>query len=223
MKSFLKMLHSTDPYFPIGAFTQSNGLETYVQKGIVHSFETMREYALSYIENSVYNELGVMYHAYRCETDADIARIDAVSSASRSSAEVRRGMRRMCMAFMRLHEGMGTGGALMRYKRLVEEGRCAGSYPAALGIYCAQVGADIERSLVMYAYSLLSALAVNGVKLIPLGQSDGQRVISDCLDAVEKAAKNAMKTEYEEIGISGGGFELRAIQHEGLYTRLYMS
>lgn len=223
MEGFLKMLQSTDPYFPTGAFTLSNGLETYVQKGIVHDFKTMREYALSFLENASYNELAFMYHACRCKTDEEIIRLDALSAASRSAAEVRRGMKRMCASFLRLHEGIGTGGALMRYKAMIDSGRCIGSYPVALGIYCSQTGADVRRALVMYGYSLLSALAVNGVKLIPLGQSDGQRVIAESLGAVEAAVKTAMETDYEELGISGGGFELRAVQHEGLYTRLYMS
>ena len=74
--SFFTMLQITDSIFPIGSYTQSNGLETYVQKGIVKDRETADEYLRSVLVNSyMYSDFLAVKLAYEYSKDMDIGRL----------------------------------------------------------------------------------------------------------------------------------------------------
>lgn len=77
--------------------------------------------------------------------------------------------------------------------------------------------------LSMYGYSILSAIVNNGVKLVPLSQMDGQRVLFQALEGLENAVVRALHVKTEELGISGSAFEIHCMDHEQLYSRQYMS
>lgn len=75
----------------------------------------------------------------------------------------------------------------------------------------------------MYAYSILSSLVNHAVKLVPLRQLDGQICLADAMKKIPSAAQAAMHINEDELGISGCGFDLRSMQHERLYSRIYIS
>mgnify|MGYP004571421817 FL=1 len=75
----------------------------------------------------------------------------------------------------------------------------------------------------MYGYSVISAIVNNAVKLVPLSQLGGQRILFEEMEKLTEAAEKAMKTETEMLGVSGAAYEIHCMNHEHLYSRQYMS
>ncbi len=98
-----------------------------------------------------------------------------------------------------------------------------GFFPISVGLFIREVGADIDTGLEMYGYSLLSSAVNHAVKLVPLSQLDGQRCLSKAAEKIPYAVKKAVSVQIKDLGISGSGFDLRSMQHEKLYSRIYIS
>ena len=90
------------------------------------------------------------------------------------------------------------------------------------GAFCL-IGADVYDGVAMYCYSLLSSMVNHAAKLVPLSQLDGQAALAKAIEEIPKAAELAMKVETDDLGIGGAGFDLRSMEHEKLYSRIYIS
>ena len=221
--SFMKLLQITDAFFPVGAFTLSNGLETYVQQERLRTPADLEAYLAAFLRSAAYNDLAVVARAWDYIDDfAALLRLDALAAASRIPREVREGARRMCQRFFRLAGQMGAGG-LERYAAAVRAGEAYGQYAVAFGLYARAQGIAREDAVAALAYNAVSAVVNNCVKLVPLGQHDGQRILHARLGDVLCAARLALDVPEEEIGLALPGLDLRAIQHEHLPARQYMS
>ncbi|MBT1180243.1 urease accessory protein UreF [Bifidobacterium vespertilionis] len=113
--------------------------------------------------------------------------------------------------------------ALDLYASLMESGRCRGLHSIAMGLYAADHATSIRDAAVMYGYSLLSALTMCAAKAIPLSQNAGQIALHDSFPRLVRAVDVAMTLKPEDLGISGAYLDIAAMQHETLYSRLYMS
>ena len=105
----------------------------------------------------------------------------------------------------------------------IAEGIFSGCYPVAAGFYIGASEADISQGLGIYCYNLLSAAVNHTVKLVPLRQTDGQKVLHSMLGKIPSAVEKTVDCDVSELGAGGFGFELRSMQHETLYTRIYIS
>ena len=74
-----------------------------------------------------------------------------------------------------------------------------------------------------YLYAQTSAMVTNCVKTIPLSQSAGQKLLSSCYNSFQEILSSVREWTEEDLCLSAPGFDLRGIQHEKLYSRLYMS
>lgn len=225
ISSFLKLLQSVDALFPVGAFTLSNGLEDYVVCERIRDIEDLREYLAGFMQLFPYHDLGIMALAHRqFQEDSFILELDHTAAACKGAREVREGTRRMCLRYLKAREAMGDcQRELARYRDAVAKGQAYGIHPIALGIYGAQVGIAPDLLLIMYGYSVLSAIVNNAVKLVPLGQLEGQRVLFSCMGELETLSKKAIQVELDEIGLSGAAQEYHCMHHEMLYSRQYSS
>ncbi|TPF85611.1 urease accessory protein UreF [Bifidobacterium sp. UTCIF-37] len=109
------------------------------------------------------------------------------------------------------------------YARLIASGRCRGVHAIAMGLYAADHAASVREAAVTYGYSLLSALTMCAAKAIPLSQYVGQVALHDSFPRLIRAVDIALTLKPEDLGISGAYLDIAAMQHETLYSRLYMS
>ncbi|MGN0183010.1 MAG: urease accessory protein UreF, partial [Candidatus Ornithomonoglobus sp.] len=201
-------------------FTLSNGMETYVSKGIVHDEKTLLCHLTSYLYILRFNDLAFASMARRGE---DIEELDMLCSAYRAPYELRDGSRRQCMRFLKLHTELDDYMSLKKYLSLIKEKKCDGHYCIAMGLFIKEIGTDIETALELYCYSIISAMTNHAVKLVPLRQLDGQRALFEASEKIPETVRGALRTDKSELGAGGCGFDIRSMQHEGLYSRLYMS
>lgn len=120
-------------------------------------------------------------------------------------------------------DGLYGSPSLDLYAGLIRERRCRGLHSIAMGLYAADHANDVRDAAIMYGYSLLSALTMCAAKAIPLSQYAGQVALHDSFSRLVRAVDIAMTLKPEDLGISGAYLDIAAMQHETLYSRLYMS
>lgn len=224
-KSFLSILQSVDAFFPIGAFTLSNGLEDYVTRERITSTGELQEYLAGFLEIFPYNDLGLLALAYQHSMEPKYLRkLDAIAGAMKASSEVRTGSIKMCSRYLKARVAMkDCNGTLRWYQEQIVKNAAVGFHPIALGIYAASVQLEEQTLLDMYAYSVISAIVNNAVKLVPLSQMEGQKILFEMLEQLKSVTDIAKQVELEDLGIAGTACEIHCMNHERLYSRLYMS
>ncbi|MFI3272687.1 MAG: urease accessory UreF family protein [Pseudomonadota bacterium] len=221
---FLHMLQVSDSTFPIGAFALSNGLETFVQERLLASCDDLREYIDSTLSFLPYTELGFFAHIFHGSQQAeDICAVDNLYSAYKTPLEVRKGSMKLCQRFLKLWERIEPIPILATYQKCIQERRCMGHYCIALALFAKSKNLTYADAASMYAYTILSAIVTNAVKNVPLSQFDGQSVLNAALPRIMDCVQCAQDVSLEELGMGGSAFDIYAMRHETLYSRLYMS
>lgn len=109
------------------------------------------------------------------------------------------------------------------YARLIAQGDCYGLHAIAMGLFAADKAPNLREAAVTYCYSLLSALVVCAVKAVPISQFAGQIALRNSFPDVVRAVDLAFRLEPDDLGVSGAYLDIASMQHETLYSRLYMS
>jgi urease accessory protein len=97
------------------------------------------------------------------------------------------------------------------------------AYPVAVAVAAAGHRIALQPALSAYLHAVAANLVSAGVRLIPLGQTDGQHVVAGLEPAVAAAAQQALVTNLEEIGSATFRVDLASMHHETQYTRLFRS
>jgi len=220
IESRIALLQAFDPLFPTGAYTMSGGMETYTQKGLVQDKSALVSYLKAQLYILPYGDLGICAKTAQGE---DFILMDNLCAAMKQPYEIRTGSEKLCTRFLKAQETLCNYPSLTAYRQAIKQEKCKGHYPVAVGLFIRDLNADIGDALELYCYSLLSQTVNHAVKLIPLGQSDGQAALFEALRLIPGAAQKAMAADVDDMGVSGCGFDLRAMQHETLRGRLYIN
>lgn len=216
----IRLMQALDSLFPIGTFTLSNGMETYTVKEIVKDKESLDKFLSAFMYMLPSNDLGF---AAKAAVGENIAVLDELCTASKSPFELRNGSIKLCARFIKAENALGKCYSLDKYSEMIAEGICVGHHSIAVGLFISDTGADITTGLEMYCYSLLSSMVNHAVKLVPLRQLDGQASLSAAMKNIQCAVKKVLDVSLDELGISCPGFDLRSMEHERLYSRIYIS
>ena len=141
----MHILQICDSLFPVGAFTLSNGLETYVQHDIITSPKGLEEYLHSYISVLPYNELGAAAAAYNAD-EKELCRLDEIYSAVKTPFEIRSGSEKVTRRFFKICNN-GRESFTGLYKSLTEQGICKGHQCIAYGLYMRDNGIELSEGL----------------------------------------------------------------------------
>lgn len=225
---FFYLLQISDPLFPIGGFTQSYGLETYVQKGIVHDAETSGKYLESYLLNSfLYNDFLAVRLSWEYTQNGDldkVLKLEEIFSASKAPSELRIANEKLGKRFLKILEFVLRENKMFSelYDK-VKAGNIEVSYPVMYGFCTNLLHIGKAETLAAISYSVASSIINNCAKLVPISQSDGQKILFNAHDVFQKILTEVEELKEDQLGICCFGFDLRAMQHERLYTRLYIS
>jgi urease accessory protein len=97
------------------------------------------------------------------------------------------------------------------------------AYPVAVGVAAAGHGVALEPALDGYLHAVTANLISAGVRLIPLGQTDGQRLLAAFEPVVAATRARALATPLDQVGGAAFRADLASMQHETQYTRLFRS
>lgn len=223
MKKFI-LLQINDASFPVGAYAHSNGLETYIQKGIVNDKDTAFKYIINKLKYGIlYTDLMAIKLVYKYRDDlSKILHIEELMEAGKVPYEVREGNKKMASRFLKTLKKLNYKSENNLFSEYSKVGRIS-SYSIVYGIYCCSMEIDFMEAIENFLYAQASGMVINCVKTIPLSQTDGQIMLSNIIKKFEDIKNNLINIEEELFMLSTVGFDIRCMEHECLYSRLYMS
>ncbi len=223
------LLQINDALFPIGGYSHSQGLETYIQKGIVHDQASAAQYLRQKLRWSIAPAelLAVrLVHEYAGTADlSGILRIETILDASRIPGEQRDASRKMGARFAKtmgkLKLPIPPNNIFHQYLH-ASEGKSM-NHCCIYSVFCSAMEMELDDTLTHYLYAQTSAMATNCVKTIPLSQSAGQQLLTGCYPCMQELIQQVKGQTEDDLCLSAPGFDIRGIQHERLYSRIYMS
>ncbi len=227
MTSLLHLLHLCDPSLPIGGFSHSAGLESYVQEGIVINNIMAKEFITHQLsQNIYYTDAAMVSLAYDATGNLDfktILELDELCNAVKLPMETRLASNKLGLRLLKIFEKNDSFVLCNRYLSLILSGMAYGHYCIAFGLIANAIEVNKEETLTAFYYNAAAGFITNAVKLIPLGQQAGQDILMSLFPLINELVEKSLVPDKDLIGYCCPSFDLRCMQHEQLYSRLYMS
>ena len=212
------------PAYPVGGFSYSSGIEWAVETGDIKDAESLRRWlSVMLAEGGGFCDAGLFAHAHRAVEQADDDALRAVAELAAALAPTKeRHLETTAQgnAFIEATAAAWPCAALERLKA-VWEGPVA--YPVAVAVAAAGHGVMCEPALPVFLQALAANWVSAGVRLVPLGQTDGQRVLAALEPVVTQTAQRALAANLDDIGSAAFRADLASARHETQYTRLFRS
>ena len=224
--AFLNGLRFIDSLFPTGGFAYSSGLEAAVQAGLVRTAVDLSRYVEDSLRFGLAPREAVA--AARAHRAAGLGQIAPALDADRELdamklvKEARLASRQMGRQVMRI-AGTEAGAApqLLRYREAIEEGRTPGHFPVSLGLTLGTMGWTRSDTVAAFLYHSVVGYLSAALKLLPIGQQEGQRLIQQWLPLVSRLSETidpaAQVVSWTPV------HDLYAMKHRRLASRLFRS
>jgi urease accessory protein len=212
------------PAYPVGAFSYSSGIEWAVESGDIKDAETLRAWLAVMIgDGGGFCDAVSFVHAHRAVTAHDEAGLRVVAELAAALVPSKERLLETTTQGRAFLDATRAAWPCEALARLDAAWDGAVALPIAVGVTCAGHGIGCEAALHAFLHALTANWISAGVRLIPLGQSDGQRVLAALEGVVAAAAARALNTPLDEIGSSALRADLASMRHESQYTRLFRS
>jgi len=212
------------PAFPVGAFSYSSGIEWAVEAGDVTDAATLRDWLAAMLtDGSGFCDAVFVVQSHRAVTlhdDTSLRDIAGLAAAFVPSRERQLETTTQGRAFI------DTARAAWSCDGLDEAVAAAGGpivYPVAVGLVSAAHFIPLEPALHAFLHAVVSNWISAGARLIPLGQTDSQRVLAQLEADVAATAKRALAAALDDLGSAIFRADLAGMRHETQYTRLFRS
>lgn len=219
-QNVLHLWQLISPALPVGAYSYSGGLEYAIDAGWVDSRDGVREWiALQLCEVQAYWDIPVLARLHGAFADGNALkarRWNALLRAGRESAELQA-------------EDLHLGGSLIQLLGDLEVGsaRTLGepepTFAMAFALATVHWDIGLREAAEGYLWAWCENQVAAAVKLVPLGQTDGQRLLLGLMEDIREAVDTGLMLEDEAIGASAPGVALASALHETQYTRLFRS
>ncbi len=222
-QSLLLLLQLCNSSLPLGAYSYSDAIETLVAKNIIHNSETLKTWLINELKyGSIRVEIGIFIRVYNSFLAHDYQKISYCNdwlSANRESQELRQ-------------QSWQIGNNLVRLINALESSHnphfvvlfpkpC--NRAIAFSLITAHWQIPLNQSRLGYIHNWLNNLISVGIKLIPLGQTEGQKILLEINQQLISITEEIMTIKDEDLASCSWGLSLASMQHETLYSRLFRS
>jgi urease accessory protein len=219
--ALVRLLQLVSPALPVGAYAYSQGLEQAVQVGWIQDEAGARDWVAGLLEHNLGQlDVPLLLRLHRAWSHADQDQVDywcRYLCAARETAELR-------------SEDRQTGTALAR---LLVDLDCAAArawvshpdvnWPAMFALAAVHWQVPAETAALGYLWAWCENQVAAAIKLVPLGQTAGQRILVDCAARIPAIASAAAGCEDEDIGQLAAALVMASAWHETQYSRLFRS
>ncbi len=226
--SHLRLWQLISPALPVGAYAYSQGLEYAVDQGWVKNEASAQAWITGVASHSVARlDLPVLVRMYSVWSENEpgdkkgdkneIVRWSRFLLASRESAEILAEDRHLGQALAKLLVDLEIEQA--------DEWRQSelSNFPAMFSLAAQQWQVSLDQTLAGYLWAWSENQVAAAIKLVPLGQTAGQRILSHLIEQIPVCVDEAIACEDEEIGVLCPGLAMASAKHETQYSRLFRS
>ena len=223
------LLQINDALFPVGGYSHSFGMETYIQNGVVHDAKSAEEYLkANFGQSFLYGDLLCVRLAWELAYEGDVdglAELEEIALASKSPEEIREASHKIGSRFIKTVRAMTEPHMWQNsvFDDYVGRIKKDASHAVAYGVCCASMEISRENALYAYLYAQVSAMLTCCVKAVPLSQTDGQKILFDLFGMMSDMLKKVEQLDGDDVYRSSPAFDIRSMEHEVLYSRLFMS
>ena len=216
--AFLRLLQLASPALPIGAFAYSQGVEPAVSAGVIHDEATTGAWLLGLLRGPLaHQDLAIFARLWRARAAGDAAaaiRWNAFLLASRPTSELQAEDRHLGAAFARV---------LATLDLPVDSAPAPATLASQLARAMVHYRIDLHTAAETFAFMWAEAQTSAAVRLVPLGQSAGVRVLARAAAAIPVAVDEALRLDDDDVGGAAPGLALLSATHETQYSRLFRS
>lgn len=216
-----QLLRLASPMLPVGAYSYSQGLEWVVEEGIVRDEQT----ALRWIGDALAFNIGTLeapvwrrlYEAWSTNDAAVAARWNEHFLAVRETAELRAETVQMGEALKLVLKATGEidAGPLDRIEQA--------AFPTAFSFAAQGLGVPLREGMIGYLWAWGENQVSAAMKLVPLGQSSGQRILARLIGLLPGIVARALEGDDDTLSNFAPGLAIASSRHETQYTRLFRS
>jgi urease accessory protein len=225
--ALLRLQSWLSPAFPTGSYSYSHGLEWAVEAAHIHDRKSLVDWLEADLRyGSGRNEAIFFSEAWRCTLDDDRAKlfeIAELAAAFRGTSEFALESSQQAAACLATLRRVWPDPVLDWLSEVLCERHVQPALAVVLGVRSARQGITTSLALPAFLQSYIANLVTAGVRLIPLGQTDGQLAIAELEEAVLAASAQAEKAAIDDLGSAAFMVDLASMAHETQYTRLFRS
>lgn len=222
--ALLRLLAWMSPSFPVGAFSYSHGLEWMIEAGDVGDRASLEAVITDVLRHGAGRSDAILLVAAHRAVTAGHGRAlrEAAELAAALQPTKERALESLSQgaAFLATAEAAWTAPGL-DLLRAVWTGAVA--YPIAVGVVAAAHDIPLRDTVLGYLHALSANLISAGLRAIPLGQTDGQRITAALEGAIIAMADEAFASTLDDIGGAALRLDIASMRHETQYTRLFRS
>lgn len=206
-EAMLKLATWLSPGFPVGAFAYSHGLEQAVTAGDVTDRVSAEGWIAACLEHGAGRNDAIILAAVMRGGDA--AALDALARAYASSSE-------------RLRETVAQGTAFAETVAVAWGGDpTPRAYPVAIGVAARAHGLPVAETVALTLSAFVANLVSAAIRLVPLGQVEGQRILAALHPLIERVGREAMAATPDDLGGCAWATDIAAMRHETQAVRLF--
>jgi urease accessory protein len=212
------------PAYPVGAFSYSSGIEWAVEAGDIRDAASLVGWLAAMIrEGSAFCDAVFLAHAHRAASAGDDAALIAAAELAAAFAPSRERFLETTAQGRAFFETTRAAWPCAALDRLAAAWEGPLAYPVAVAVASAGHGIALAPALAAYLQATAANLVSAAVRLVPLGQTDGQRVLASIEPLIAACVERALACPPEEVGGAAFRADLASMRHETQYTRLFRS
>jgi len=226
-RSLIRLQNWLSPAFPTGSYSYSHGLEWAIESNQIHHRTSLVDWLDADLRfGSARNDAIFFVEAWRCTAaghDTRLLEAAALAAAFRGTSEFALETSQQgasCLATLR---EVWSDPAIDALWEGLQQRRIQPVLPIVIAVRSAAEGVPVGTALRAFLYALASNFVTAGVRLIPLGQTDGQRALAELEDAVLEASERALTAGIDDLGSAALMVDFASMLHETQYTRLFRS
>lgn len=223
----MRLMTWLSPSFPVGAYTYSHGLEYAVEAGLVSSGDSLREWCEgALLFGSGKTDAMFFIQAWQLAKDGNlegVSQLNAYANAMRPTSELALESEAQGRAFLTTIKDVSPSKNLNQIISLLKDKNELAAYPVIVGAVSAFEKIECEPALIAFLHAFAANLVSAGVRLVPLGQTAGQKALMGLENAVKETCATVQKTDFKDIGSCAPMIDWASMQHETQYSRLFRS
>lgn len=217
--SSLRLWQLISPTLPIGAYCYSTGLEYAVDAGWIKDEDSASDWILGQVKNNL-SVVDVpvflrMYDAWEKQDSSAIEYWNSTILALRESSELRDEDKTLGAAMQRFLQGLDIQAPKIDSSDI--------AFVTLFSFSCQHWGINKQEAVHGLLWSWCENQVAAAVKLVPLGQTSGQKILSRSITAIAEAIEKGESCDDDDIGLLAPGLAICSAQHETQYSRLFRS